>query len=127
MSSQEPAGFGESLPEELSPESASRLAERRQARGRQFLRGPVPMAWLESAARLPGKALAVAVLIRFRDGFAPGQPVRLSRLLLERFAINRKAVYRALGGLESLGLIRLTRDRGKSPLIEVVHGPGEVR
>src|SRR4051812_11889091 len=35
----------------------------------QFLRGPIPLAWLEKAAKLPGKApLAVALAIRFESG-----------------------------------------------------------
>jgi hypothetical protein len=114
-----------SPPERLSADSARRLAERQRARARQFVRGPIRMVWLESVARLPGKALAVALLLWFLDGFDPGRPVRLTSPLLGRFGIDRKAAYRALKGLEARGLIRLERRPGRGPLIEMVKDAGE--
>ena len=35
---------------------------------RKFLKGPIPLYWLIAASKLPGKALAVGVVIWFRAG-----------------------------------------------------------
>src|SRR3954470_13955123 len=69
----------------------------------QFLRGPIPMAWLERAAKLPGKApLAVALVIRFESGRRGGAgPVKLTNPLVARLGVSRKAKYAATEALET--------------------------
>lgn len=38
------------------------------APGKTFLKGPIPLPWLQGAARLPGKALHVGVVLWFLSG-----------------------------------------------------------
>ena len=37
-------------------------------KGEAFLKGPIPLAWLERAARLPGKSLQAAVALWYAAG-----------------------------------------------------------
>ena len=52
----------------------------RHNRGERFLKGPIPWRWLEVAARLPGRALAVALVLWHLIGLreAAAGTVRLS-------------------------------------------------
>ena len=81
------------------------------------------MGWLERAARLPGKAFAVGVLLWFQRGIAPHRPVRLTHVLLDRFGVDRKAGYRAVRSMEAAGLIRADRSYGRCALITVLVEP----
>src|SRR3712207_474894 len=81
----------------------------------QFLRGPIPMSWLETAAKLPGKApLAVALTIRFEAGRqANSQAVKLTNPLVARLGVSRKSKYSALIALQQAGLIDVLREPKK--------------
>lgn len=103
--------------EELSDASRNRKVAHQASRARHFIRGPIPMAWLERAAKLPGKAISVALLLWFRDGMSVGEPIKLTPALLKRFEIGRKAGYRAIAALEVAGLVIVERHRGRCPKI----------
>ena|SRR5215831_16963011 len=62
-------------------------------RGRRepFLKGPVSLAWLKQAAKLPGKAFQVAVALRYRCGVERTLAVKLSSALLREFGVERDA------------------------------------
>jgi hypothetical protein len=79
------------------------------------------MPWLEQAARLPGKALTVGLLLWFMRGIKGDEPVKLSKALLSRFGVGRKAASRALVGLEQMDLIQAERGRGRLPRVRVLH------
>ena len=109
------------LPESGWPFHAPEKPTRRQRQPKEFLRGPVPIAWLARAGSLRGKALEVALAIWFRVGCGGKRSdVRLSAQTLARFGVGRKAGYRALAVLESAGLISVRRRRGASPLVTVL-------
>jgi hypothetical protein len=110
----------ERVPEVLSEPSRRRKAAKHLRRGRQFIKGPVPMPWVERAARLPGKALAVGLLLWFRHGMGDA-PIAVSRPLTERFGVSRKAAGRALTALERAGLIRADRAAGRLARARIVH------
>ena len=112
---------GERVPEVLSEPSRRRKAAKHLRRGRQFIKGPVPMPWVERAARLPGKALAVGLLLWFRHGMGGGALITVSRPLMERFGVSRKAAGRALTALEQAGLIRADRAAGRLARTRIVH------
>ena len=104
------------------------LAERRESpRSREpFVKGPIPLWWLTSAARLPGKALAVGVALWYRAGLKKSRTVRGSWRLWDSFGVGRTAVYRSLRQLEDAGLIRVERQNGKNPVITInLSRPGE--
>ena len=84
-----------------------------------FLKGPIPLTWLESVVRLPGKALNVALAIRWHHDMAKGQAVKISKKAMELFGFSADACQDALYRLESAGLIEVTRSPGQKPLIRL--------
>ena len=110
----------------LSDESVTKIIKTaggrppRHQRGEKFLKGPIPLSWLCRAARLPGKTLAVALIIWFRAGITSRREVKIGRTQTGLFGIGRKAVYRGLSALESAGLISIKRSVGKSPIITIL-------
>lgn len=109
--------------EVLSEPSRHRKAAKVVRRGRQFIQGPLPMPWLERAARLPGKALAVGLLLWFLKGMLGDEPIPVSASLIERFGVGRKAAGRALTALERAGLIRADRAAGRLVRVWIAPAP----
>lgn len=109
------------LPERRPPlAGATRPAPSRTG---QFLKGPVPLAWLRLAARLPGRALHLGLLIWFRSGLERNLKVRVPAALLASFGLDRDAKARALRGLERAGLVTVHRCRGRPADITLVPDP----
>lgn len=104
----------------------------RPRRGERFLKGPVPLPWLQAAAALPGKSLHAGIAIWYSAGLARSSSVLLSNVAGEAFGMDRNAKYRALAWLEKAGLIKVERRRGRSPTVTIVHAnaggePGQPR
>ena len=97
--------------------SGARLTE--VVSSKPFLRGPIPMDWLNSAARLPGKALNVALAIRWLDGMNGGQPIKLTAKALNFFHVSQDACRDGLTRLEKAGLVSVTRKPGQRPTVLV--------
>lgn len=114
---------GNDLPSDLSPESLARLQRRQQRQLAEFLRGPVPLWWLIAAAKLPGKALTVGLVLWFRRGIEKRSTIKLPPALLRRFGISRHAGYRALESLESAGLVAVERHPGSCPVVTLRDSP----
>jgi len=85
-----------------------------------FLRGPVPLEWLQRAAALPGKTLNVAVALWWRHGMAKGRPFKLTHAALKYLNVERDAASTGLDRLERAGLIKLERRAGQRPIISIV-------
>ena len=88
-------------------------------RGEEFLKGPIPLTWLQEAARLPGKTIVVGLVIWFKVGCNKTATVKTSNLLLHRLGVGRKAGYEGLRRLEKAGLIEVERHIGRSPVVTV--------
>ena len=85
-----------------------------------FLKGPIPWPWLSAAARLPGRALHVAVAIRLFVGMKKTSRIALSVSWLAELGLSRHAAYRGLIALESRGLVSVDRHRGRKPVVTVI-------
>ena len=85
-----------------------------------FLRGPIPMAWLNEAARLPGKALNLGIAIWWLDGMAKTKTFKLTGKALDQLGVSRDAAADALKRLEGRGLIRVQRAPGQRPTVEIL-------
>jgi hypothetical protein len=85
-----------------------------------FLKGPIPLPWLAVAATLPGKALAVGLIIWFLHGLQKTYTVKLAPSWLRHFGVKRQAAYRGLKALENARLITVARKRGESPTVTIV-------
>jgi hypothetical protein len=86
----------------------------------QFIKGPVPLAWITQANALPGKAGAVGIALWFLVGVKKSRTFRTTRQIEEIAACGRKAVYSALTALEGAGLIKFAPAQGARPSIEVL-------
>ena len=88
--------------------------------GERFLKGPIPMDWLSTAARLPGKSLHVAIAVWFTASLNKSATVPLSNLAGLPFGLDRNAKYRALAWLEEAGLIEVERKLGRAPIVTLL-------
>jgi len=87
-----------------------------------FLRGPIPLAWLGSAASLPGKALNVGMALWWLHGMAKGKPFKLTQKALQTLNVERDAASAALVRLEQAGLIQVERKPGQRPTVSMIVG-----
>lgn len=87
-----------------------------------FIRGPLPLAWVQQACQLPGKTAQVALAIQYRCGLERSFVVTLTRSQVAAFGVERHAARRALKLLEAAGLIRYETRRGRSPRVTVAEG-----
>ncbi len=85
-----------------------------------FLKGPIPMAWLSEAAKLPGKAINVGIAIWWLHGMAKTKRFKLTGKALDQLGISRDAASCALKRLEAQGLIRVQRAPGQRPAVEIL-------
>jgi len=94
--------------------------------GKRFLRGPVPMDWLNRAARLPGKALHVGIAIWHLAGLKKQvADIKLSSAILTDLGISRPAGYRGLKALEQAALVSVIRHTGRQPLVSLLIAEAE--
>lgn len=111
------------LPKTAWKEPAKKARLPRHAQGEEFLRGPIPLAWLLRACRLAPKTLAVALALWFKAGMSKGQSAEVvaSAKLLRRFgAAAARTRYHALAELERAGLIAVDRRRGRCPRVTIL-------
>src|SRR5262249_40864258 len=96
-------------------------------RGEAYLGGPIPMGWIQRAARLPGKAFHLGCALWFQAVCSPSKSavVKLPRKTRKWFGLERHAFYRALDALERARLVQSERRTGKVPLITILGVPGE--
>jgi len=78
------------------------------------------LVWLTVAAKLPGKAINVAVALWWLHGMAGGKPFKLTQMALTAMNVERDAERAGLVRLEQAGLIQVERKPGQRPRISVV-------
>ena len=85
-----------------------------------FLKGPIPMAWLNAAAKLPGKTLNVGIAIWWLSGMSKTTAFKLTRKALNQLGVSRGAALDALRRLEENGLILVKRLPGQRSTVEIL-------
>jgi len=78
------------------------------------------MAWLNMAAKLPGKTLNVGIAIWWLAGMSKTTAFKLTRKALNQLGVSRDATSDALKRLEEHGLILVKRSPGQRPTVEIV-------
>lgn len=86
----------------------------------KFLRGPIPLDWLQRAALLSGRALHLGVALWFLDGFQQTGTVQARPSVLRDFGLDRHASYRAMNQLEKEGLVSVERKKGAAPMVTLL-------
>ena len=79
--------------------------------------------WLCEAARQPGKAAHLALMLAWQAARASSPAVKPGRRALLRFGISRDACYDGLRRLETAGLVHVWRLPGRLPQVILVE-PG---
>jgi len=88
-----------------------------------FLAGPVPWAWLAAAGALPGKALHVALAIRYRAGRARSKRIALSLTnVASTFGFDRAQACRGLAALAEAQLVAVEHGAGRKPVVTILPG-----
>jgi len=85
-----------------------------------FLKGPIPISWLNQVSSLPGKTLHVALAIRWLSDMNNGKPIKLTRKALQLFSVSTDAALDAIKRMENAGLIKVQRLPGQRAIIEIV-------
>lgn len=98
------------------------------SKGEPFLRGPVPIPWLASAAQLPGKTLHVGIMLWFMAGILKRQDqIKVPKRIQESFGVARWAYSDALDRLALAGLVSVLRQGKQSPVVTILSGEGLVQ
>jgi len=87
-----------------------------------FLRGPIPMSWLNRASAVSGQGagLGIGIAIWHLAGMEKSKTIKLRPSVLEKMNISRHARYRGLDALKSAGLISIQQNHGESPIITII-------
>jgi len=87
-----------------------------------FVKGPIPLGWLQRAAKLPGKApLLTALTLFYLAGLKrTRRGIRLSAKQLGKFGVGRRNSYDALSALETAGLVSVKRKVGRLPIVDIL-------
>ena len=93
------------------------LSVPRHRGGELFVRGPIPWAWLTAAARLPGRALHVGIVLWLESGLRTSAVVALSQQRLRDLGVDRYAGYRGLSKLEQADLVDVQRHPGRLSVV----------
>ena len=90
-----------------------------------FLKGPIPLAWLSAAAALPGKALNVALAIRWVSDMSKEEVVYVTKAAQQHFALSGDSYRDGLKRLEGAGLVTVTRKAGRRARIRLERIPAD--
>jgi hypothetical protein len=87
---------------------------------KRFLKGPIPWDWVETASRLPGKALALGMLLWREAGMDGIGPATITSAKAAALGMDRSAKSRAIADLERAGLVRVERRPRQNPLVTLI-------
>lgn len=85
-----------------------------------FIKGPLPLSWIQQAARMPGKTLQVGLTLWYLSGLQKSRTVKLASKPLAGMGVSRDAKYEALDRLRSAGLIAVEQIPGCAPSVTLL-------
>lgn len=88
-------------------------------RGERFLKGPIPLRDIATAAKLPGRAVVLFIAIHHQTALTGKPIVTLPARLLAELGVSRTAKSRGLKHLEQSGLISVARSKGRAAKIQL--------
>ena len=92
---------------------------RRKGIALEFIKGPVPKAWISKCAKLGRKCVNVGIALWWSHGME-GSPVVLTRRKRADFAVSRSSLSRALAAMEKAGLVEVERHTGRAPRVRML-------
>ena len=107
-----------------------RKNKKRRRRYAAFIRGPLPEKWLKTAESLQGAALVFGLMLWQKSYFlqlwgedaqaTESDPMYITDRELKEWGSSKAARDRALVKMEEAGLVKVTRQTGKSPRIQII-------
>ena len=97
-----------------------KATDRQSKFGGKFIKGPIPLEWITTAAKLPGKALHVASVCCYLRGLRQSDTFDLSNTVVRDFGIGPRAKHAGLASLETGGLVRVERPAGRCPRVTLL-------
>lgn len=87
-----------------------------------FLRGPIPLAWLQrAAATRSSSSLKVGLVLYYLAGMRKSQQgIVVTVKRCEPWGLQRKAVKFGLDELERAGLVQVDRSIGRAPRVDIL-------
>lgn len=85
-----------------------------------FLRGPIPMRWLQVASTLGGSALWVGCILWHLAGFQGTNTFIVSTVYMRRWGVDRGIKSRALKALAAAGLIAIEARSRRNPVVTII-------
>jgi hypothetical protein len=113
------------LPSVPQPAAPVRVSLPTHKKGERFLKGPIPMSWLITAARQGGKAFHVGVALWHLAAMKNSARVSLSGSVLTSFGVSRYSTSRALESLEGAKLVEVERHPGRRSVVTILDAPGD--
>ncbi len=116
------------VPSRLSDATKRRFAKAAKRKHSLFVKGPIPVAWLQRAGELPGKVLHVGIALWFRCGIEKNKTVKLCARTGRQFGVSRQTTYRALAALERANLVSVDRGGGRGgrcPRVTIIEAEDE--
>lgn len=92
---------------------------------RRFVKGPIPLPWIQQVGHLPGKAAHVGLALFYMAGLQRSYTVTLTRRRVAEFGVGPQAYARALAAMEKAGLVVVSRGTGKSARITLLAGEAD--
>lgn len=92
----------------------------RSRRTARFLKGPISWSWLLSAMVLPGKALAVGLMVWLQHGITGRRTVTFCLSRAAADGIPTTTARRAIQALERAGLVSIRRRPGRGLEVTIV-------
>jgi len=89
--------------------------------GEKFLKGPIPLKWLATASKLPGKAFQIGISLWYLKGLKKNHEVKLTNVVLAEFGVKKDAKRRGLEALEEAGLVSIKRRKNKNPIVTILN------
>lgn len=87
---------------------------------RLFIKGPIPYPWCKAASNLGGKALHVGMILWMTSGMTKSDTFKLQLKFFRDWGISKTTLYKSLEKLESKGLIKLLKSRGKTHTVTII-------
>jgi hypothetical protein len=86
----------------------------------RFIKGPLPLPWMQKAMMLPGKSTQVALALWYLAGLTQSLQVKLSPSVVRSFGVSRDAQYDAIVRLERASLITVKRTPGRALMVTIL-------
>lgn len=92
-----------------------------------FLRGPIPIRWIQLATQCGSSALVVGIILWFQRGLCKKDRVPLNLSKLAPYGLSRGTAGKALTRLETHGLVKVERSKGRKQFVHILKIKPEVK